>query len=83
MTFALPRLYPILDSSMIPADKRAAWLDRLGRSLADAGVTLMEYRNKSGTDAEVVADARILRGALPVGQVRLILDDRVDVAMAS
>jgi thiamine-phosphate pyrophosphorylase len=83
MTFALPRLYPILDSSMIPADKRAAWLDRLGRSLTDAGIRLIEYRNKPGTDAEVLTDARILRAALPIGQVRLTLDDRVDVALAA
>jgi thiamine-phosphate pyrophosphorylase len=48
--------------------------------MADAGASLMEYRNKIGTDAEVLADARILRAAMP--KVTLVLDDRVDVAMA-
>jgi thiamine-phosphate pyrophosphorylase len=81
MGFSLPLVYPILDSAYIPAMDRAAFLERLGRSLADAGVRLMEYRNKIGADAEVLADARILRAAMP--QARLILDDRVDVAMAA
>lgn len=58
---------------------RAQFLLRLGCSLAEAGVTLLEYRNKSGADAELLADARILRAAMPTGQVKLILDDREDL----
>lgn len=83
MGFAVPRVYPILDASFVPAAGRAEFLGRLGRSMADAGVRLMEYRNKAGTDADVLADARVLRQAMPAGQVRLILDDRVDVTMAA
>src|SRR5258708_1643866 len=81
MSFDLPVVYPILDSSFLPAAGRADFLDRLGRSVADAGVRLMEYRNKSGTDVEVLADARVLRNAMP--GVALIMDDRVDVALAA
>lgn len=86
MPIALPKLYPILDSSFLPQTglpqtDRAGYLDRLGRSLADAGLTLLEYRNKPGTDAEVFADAEILRAAMP--HVRLVLDDRIDVALAA
>jgi thiamine-phosphate pyrophosphorylase len=77
MPFSFPKLYPILDSSIIPAAGRAEFLRRLGGSLADAGVTLLEYRNKTGVDAELLADAEILRAALPAGKVKLILDDRV------
>jgi thiamine-phosphate pyrophosphorylase len=51
----------------------------LGSELAEAGVTLLEYRNKTGNDAEVLADAAILREALPAGKVKLILDDRADL----
>ncbi|MDR3741394.1 MAG: thiamine phosphate synthase [Terracidiphilus sp.] len=76
MPFSFPRIYPILDSSVFPATGRAGFLDALGRSLADAGVTLLEYRNKSGTDVEILADAAVLRTVLPTGQVRLVLDDR-------
>jgi len=81
MGILLPKVYPILDSSCIPGSGREAFLDRLGRSMADAGVRLLEYRNKSGTDAQTLADARILRSAMH--ETTLILDDRVDVAMAA
>jgi thiamine-phosphate pyrophosphorylase len=74
-----PRVYPILDASFIPATGRAEFLRRLGGGLAEAGVTLLEYRNKTGTEAELLADAAILRTALPAGQVKLILDDRADL----
>jgi thiamine-phosphate pyrophosphorylase len=74
-----PRVYPILDASFIPATGRAEFLRRLGSSLAEAGVTLLEYRNKTGSEAELLADAAILRTALPAGQVKLILDDRADL----
>jgi thiamine-phosphate pyrophosphorylase len=42
-------------------------------------VTLLEYRNKTGVDAELLADAAILRIALPAEDVKLILDDRADL----
>ncbi len=64
---------------MIPSAGRAKFLLGLGCSLADAGVPLLEYRNKQGTDAELLADARILRAAMPLGQVRLIFDDRPEL----
>jgi thiamine-phosphate pyrophosphorylase len=79
MSFSFPKIYPILDASFIPATGRAEILRRLGGSLAEAGVTLLEYRNKSGVDAELLADAAILRAVLPGGQVKLILDDRADL----
>src|ERR1035441_5429792 len=79
MFFTFPKIYPILDSSFIPAAGRAEFLRQLGGSLAEAGVTLLEYRNKTGAEAELLADAAILRAALPIGQVKLILDDRADL----
>jgi thiamine-phosphate pyrophosphorylase len=82
MAFTFPRVYPILDSSRIPSVDRATFLHRLGSSLAEAGVTLLEYRNKQGSDAELRADAVVLRGAMPAGQVKLILDDRADLVEA-
>jgi thiamine-phosphate pyrophosphorylase len=79
MAILLPKIYPILDSSFLPSTGRAEFLSRLGQSLADAGVTLLEYRNKTGADAELLADAAILRAALPAGTVKLVLDDRADL----
>lgn len=77
MPFSFPKVYPILDAGVIPQLGRAEFLRRLGGELAEAGVTLLEYRNKAGSDAEVLADAAILRAALPAETAKLILDDRV------
>lgn len=74
-----PMVYPILDTSFIPPTGRAEFLRRLGGSLAEAGVTLLEYRNKTGSEAELLADAAILRAAMPAGKVKLILDDMADL----
>ena len=79
MRFLFPKIYPILDASTIPAVGRAAYLRRLGESLADAGVTLLEYRNKTGADRELLQDAEALRLAMPAEKVKLILDDRADL----
>jgi thiamine-phosphate pyrophosphorylase len=79
MAFSFPKIYPILDSSFIPSAGRSEFLHKLGGSLAEAGVTLLEYRNKSGGDAELLADVEILRAVLPIGKVKLILDDRADL----
>src|SRR5665213_2878337 len=79
MTFSFPKVYPILDASTIPAEGRAEFLRRLGGELTQAGVTLLEYRNKTGGEGEMLADATFLRAALPAGIVKLILDDRADL----
>lgn len=79
MLFSFPKIYPILDSSFIPSSNRTGFLHRLGTELAASGVTLLEYRNKTGSDAEILADAAVLRAALPAPNVKLILDDRVDL----
>ena len=79
MPFSFPKVYPILDAGVIPQVGWAEFLKRLGGELAEAGVTLLEYRNKTRSDADVLADAAILSVALPAGTVKLILDDRVEL----
>jgi thiamine-phosphate pyrophosphorylase len=84
MPFIFPKIYPILDASIldasvIPAIDRTEFLRRLGSNLADAGVTLLEYRNKSGDDVEILSDAGILRQTMHTKNVKLILDDRVNL----
>jgi thiamine-phosphate pyrophosphorylase len=79
MPFQFPKIYPILDSSVIPATGRTDFLRKLGASMADAGVTLLEYRNKMGADPEILSDVAALREAMPAGNVKLILDDRADL----
>jgi thiamine-phosphate pyrophosphorylase len=79
MSFKFPPIYPILDSSFLPASGRRQFLRDLGASLADAGVTLLEYRNKTGSDSELLADAEALRAAMADETIKLILDDRADL----
>jgi thiamine-phosphate pyrophosphorylase len=79
MSFSFPKVYPILDAGAIPQSGRPEFLRRLARELADAGATLLEYRNKTGGDAELLADAALLRSALPRSNINLILDDRADL----
>ncbi len=52
-------------------------------SSLSAGVTLLQYRNKTGDDAEVLADALVLRAAAPVGRCTLILNDYPRLAVAA
>ena len=79
MVFLFPKVYPILDASVIPQTGRAEFLQRLGRALTDSGVSLLEYRNKIGKDEELLADCATLRAAMPIEHVKLILDDRADL----
>lgn len=79
MEFVFPKVYPILDSSIIPLVGRTPFLHKLGSSLTSAGVKLLEYRNKGGTEAQILADCKALREVLPLGKVKLILDDRADL----
>jgi thiamine-phosphate pyrophosphorylase len=75
----LPRLYAILDASCFPesGDIFAAAAD-----LATAGVTLMQYRNKSGNARQMLDHARQLR-ALLSSAVKLIMNDRADLCIAA
>jgi thiamine-phosphate pyrophosphorylase len=71
-----PSLYPILDASFLPragGDRRAR-LGQLVAELADTGVQLLQYRNKQGSEAEILADARAMRGAAG-SELTLILND--------
>ncbi|HEX3661307.1 MAG TPA: thiamine phosphate synthase [Acidobacteriaceae bacterium] len=76
----LPLLYPILDAGLVlrevPPGSRArrTLLHLLAHELADAGVTLLQYRNKQDSDDVFLEDTLALRGAAPA--VRLILNDR-------
>lgn len=81
MASSFPKIYPILDASFIPATGRAEFLRRLGCELTEAGVTLLQYRNKNGADGEILADAAILREAMSAPGVKLILDDRADLVV--
>lgn len=75
----LPRLYAILDVDCFPDDESffaAAW------ELAAGGVTLLQYRNKSGNARQMLDQAREL-GMLIGNSVTLIINDRADLCVAA
>jgi thiamine-phosphate pyrophosphorylase len=76
MPLVLPRLYAILDSALltIPAQQCA-------QELAEAGVSLLQYRNKVASARELLKTSRDLAAQLvPLG-VSLVVNDRPDVAV--
>jgi len=79
----IPRLYPILDAETVLREagadggQRAEGLRRVVGELTEAGVEILQYRNKRDTDAVVIEDARTIREA--AGGMRLILNDRASL----
>src|SRR5271169_5781009 len=79
----LPRLYPILDASFLPAHgpAREATLQSLVEELRAVGVTVLQYRNKVSTEGEILADVNLLRRIVPTGTCPLILTDDPSLAV--
>ncbi len=88
----LPRLYAILDAGCFPDTKA---LVAAAGELVSGGVTLLQYRNKSGNARMLLGQARELRRQFSRGQnptagssgfhgsVRLIMNDRADLCLAA
>lgn len=73
------RLYALIDPEHLGGHDLAA----LGAAVARGGATLVQLRDKLGSTREMVERARALIAVLrPVG-VPLLINDRVDVALAS
>ncbi len=75
----LPRLYAILDSSNFP-DTEALCLS--ASELIEGGVTLLQYRNKTGNARQMLDQARELKRRLGT-TVKLIMNDRADLCLAA
>jgi thiamine-phosphate pyrophosphorylase len=73
------RLYAILDTSYFPD---AAEMFAAAEELAAAGLTLLQYRNKSGNARRMLDEARELRARLGAS-VKLIMNDRADLCLAA
>jgi thiamine-phosphate pyrophosphorylase len=83
MKIVFPRLYAILSAELITTSEVM-----LAESLAEAGVALIQYRNKNATSRALFeASSRISQAlAAPHNEnhrVRFILNDRPDVALLS
>jgi thiamine-phosphate pyrophosphorylase len=78
-TMRLIHLYPILDAAFFPYPER---LFAAADELAMAGVTLVQYRNKSGNAREMLEHARELKKRVG-DRVKLIMNDRADLCLAA
>src|SRR5580704_11494972 len=82
---SLPRLYAILDAGCFPD---GAALFNAAEELVLAGVTLLQYRNKSGNARVMLEQARELRRRCRTGVsdphgLRLIMNDRADLCIVA
>jgi thiamine-phosphate pyrophosphorylase len=75
-----PPLYAILDASLIASDAPAAWV-ALAASLARSGCRLMQLRAKQFDPAKQLEIAAQLARSLDSTRVRLIVNDRADIAL--
>jgi thiamine-phosphate pyrophosphorylase len=72
-------LYGILD----PERSRGRPLAELARQSATGGVTLLQLRDKHGSTRRMVETAREIMSAIRGSGVPLLVNDRVDVALAA
>lgn len=77
----IPRLYAIADAAFVSA--RGISLTDFARELAEAGVQLIQYRDKAGSPQQVLRQTEQLREALSGSVCRIILNDRADLAVLS
>ena len=73
-------LYLVTDST--PAILRERDLVEVVEAALEGGVTIVQYRDKSGETATLVSTARKLHAITQKYNVPLLINDRVDVALA-
>ena len=73
----LPKLYAIIDVRCFSDFS----IEAFAHDLSAAGVSLIQYRNKSGNTAEMLRHCRELRRHFP--KSRLIMNDRADLCVAA
>ena len=73
-----PPLYAILSADLFPGD-RLDW----ARRLADAGVRLIQYRDKQSSSRELFRIAQALSGMAQAHKFRFVMNDRADIDLLS
>jgi thiamine-phosphate pyrophosphorylase len=76
MSLVLPRLYVILDAALLTIP-----VQDCAQELAEAGVRLLQFRNKLAPPRELLKTSRDLASLLIPRQVSFIVNDRPDVAV--
>jgi thiamine-phosphate pyrophosphorylase len=73
------RLYALID----PNRANGRDLGSLTRLVAEGGATLVQLRDKSGSTRQLIEEARAMGHALAGTKIPLLINDRVDVALAA
>jgi len=73
------RLYALLD----PERAGGHDLAELGRKVVAGGATLVQLRDKHGSTRRMIDETRAIKAALTSAGVPLLVNDRVDVALAA
>jgi len=77
---SLPRLYAIVDAA---AFRKTEDLVTFATELIAGGCTVLQYRNKNASAGEMFGQALALKMMSAVGDVKLIMNDRVDLCLAA
>ena len=75
-----PSLYPILDARIALASAKDRWerLRAIVQSLTEAGVQILQYRDKEADDLKFIEEALVIRES-SAAKMKLILNDRVSL----
>jgi thiamine-phosphate pyrophosphorylase len=74
-----PTLYAIVDAGVLAA--RGTAFEAFARGLRQAGVMLVQYRDKDGSPQQMLAAAKVLRDVFSGTDCKLIMNDRADLCM--
>lgn len=80
-SLSLPRLYPIVDAETLR--RRGITVETFTAELRDAGVTLLQYRDKLGSQEEILRNARIIADVYRGVDALLVMNDDPVLAMLS
>ncbi len=79
MGLRLPRFYPILDAGLLAA--RGVDVREFAEQMRYAGVSLLQYRNKTDGPRIVLRDAAVITEVFAGSDVTLVMNDRADLAV--
>ena len=75
----MPRLYPIVDKETL--DRQGMRVGHFVAELARAGVTVLQFRDKTGQPQDVLRCAAMISAAFAEKDCMLVMNDRADLAV--
>lgn len=79
MSRSIPDFYAVIDAGVLA--NRGVDLSYFARALRDAGVQLVQYRDKDASPQTILRNAEIIRDIFAGSGCLLILNDRADLAV--